>query len=54
MRLLLTGFEPFDGSKINPSQQIVERLEAEDCSRIASVTAILPVDRSRHGEAAVS
>jgi pyroglutamyl-peptidase len=50
MRLLLTGFEPFGGSKINPSQQIVERLEAEGFPGIELVTAILPVDRLRGPE----
>ena len=26
MKLLLTGFEPFGGSDVNPSAQIVEKL----------------------------
>jgi pyroglutamyl-peptidase len=50
MRLLLTGFEPFGGSSINPSQQIIERLEAEGLPGIELVTAILPVDRLRGPE----
>jgi pyroglutamyl-peptidase len=50
MRLLLTGFEPFVGSPINPSQQAVERLEAEGLPGIELVTAILPVDRLRGPE----
>jgi pyroglutamyl-peptidase len=45
MRLLLTGFEPFDGSPLNPSQQVVARLEAEGLPGIELATAILPVDR---------
>jgi len=50
MRLLLTGFEPFGDSSINPSQQIVERLEAEGLPGIELLTAILPVDRLRGPE----
>jgi pyroglutamyl-peptidase len=50
MRLLLTGFEPFDGSSLNPSQQIVERLAAEGLPGIELLTAILPVDRLRGPE----
>ncbi len=50
MRLLLTGFEPFDGSPINPSQQIVERLEAEGLPGVKLLTAILPVDHLRGPE----
>lgn len=50
MRLLLTGFEPFGDSKINPSQQIVERLETEGLPGIELVTAILPVERLRGPE----
>jgi len=50
MRFLLTGFEPFGGSPINPSQQIIERLAAEGLPGIELVTAILPVDRLRGPE----
>ena len=45
MRILLTGFEPFGGSSINPSQRVVERLAAEGLPGIDLITAILPVDR---------
>lgn len=45
MRLLLTGFEPFGGSSINPSQQVVEWLASEGLPGIDLITAILPVDR---------
>ena len=45
MRLLLTGFEPFDTSPLNPSQQVVERLEVDGLPGIELATAILPVDR---------
>jgi pyroglutamyl-peptidase len=45
MRLLLTGFEPFAGSPINPSEQVVRALEREGIPGIDLQTAILPVDR---------
>ena len=45
MKLLLTGFEPFGGSSVNPSAQIVERLGCEGIEGIDLVTAVLPVDR---------
>ena len=50
MRLLLTGFEPFDGSTVNPSEQAVRRLAAEGFPGVDLVTAILPVDRLRGPE----
>ncbi len=45
--ILLTGFEPFGGSPVNPSQQIVEALTADPPSGMLLRTAILPVD-TRH------
>jgi pyroglutamyl-peptidase len=47
MKLLLTGFEPFGGSDVNPSAQIVERLAREGGAGVELVTAVLPVDRYR-------
>ncbi|MBI3733231.1 MAG: pyroglutamyl-peptidase I [Chloroflexi bacterium] len=47
MNLLLTGFEPFGGSTINPSEQVVRALAREGLDGIALHTAILPVDRAR-------
>ncbi len=47
MKLLLTGFEPFDQSKINPSEQVVHALSREKIDGIELCTAILPVDRGR-------
>jgi pyroglutamyl-peptidase len=47
MQLLLTGFEPFDGSLVNPSMQVAQALAGKlfgDC-RVESV--ILPVEGSR-------
>lgn len=50
MRLLLTGFEPFNGSPVNPSEQVVKKLAAESLPEIQLVTAVLPVDRLRGPE----
>ncbi len=46
-RILLTGFEPFGGSAINPSTLVVQALAAQ--AHIA--TAILPVDQVHGPEA---
>jgi pyroglutamyl-peptidase len=48
MRLLLTGFEPFGGSEVNPSAQIVAQLAGTGVEGVDLVTAVLPVDR-HHG-----
>jgi len=45
MKLLLTGFEPFGSSDINPSEQVVKSLTEKSLSGIELVPAILPVDR---------
>ncbi|MCB8943094.1 MAG: pyroglutamyl-peptidase I [Ardenticatenaceae bacterium] len=50
MKLLLTGFEPFGGSSINPSAQIVAQLARVGVDGVALSTAVLPVDR-HHGPA---
>jgi pyroglutamyl-peptidase len=42
--ILLTGFEPFGGSPVNPSQQIVEALAADPSPGLVFRTALLPVD----------
>lgn len=47
MRLLLTGFEPFGGSKVNPSEQVVCALAREKIAGIDLRTAVLPVDCAR-------
>ena len=41
--VLLTGFEPFGGERINPSQEIVRALDGETIARHRVVGAILPV-----------
>ncbi len=47
--VLVTGFEPFGGEPVNPSQQLVERLDALVVRRrdIRITTSVLPVDRTR-------
>src|SRR5256885_1941451 len=45
MKLLLTGFEPFGGSHINPSEQVVPTLVRDGMTGVAWHMAILPVDR---------
>lgn len=42
-KVLLTGFEPFDGERINPSAEIVRALDGEIVHGHRIVTAILPV-----------
>jgi pyroglutamyl-peptidase len=46
-RILLTGFEPFGGSTINPSEQILNVLAAQGVDGHALQTAVLPVERQR-------
>jgi pyroglutamyl-peptidase len=47
MRVLLTGFEPFGSSKVNPSEQVVQALSAEPLPGVDLYTAVLPVERQR-------
>lgn len=47
MKLLLTGFEPFGGSLVNPSQALVEKMAMERMAGIELQTAILAVDWKR-------
>ncbi|MFL7893549.1 MAG: pyroglutamyl-peptidase I [Anaerolineales bacterium] len=44
MKILLTGFEPFDNSPINPSEQIIHALANEPTSSVQIESAVLPVD----------
>ena len=45
MRVLLTGFEPFGGSQVNPSGQVVHTLARDGVPGVTLHSAILPVDR---------
>ena len=42
-RVLLTGFEPFAGANLNPSEQIVNALKAREIESVELHTAVLPV-----------
>ena len=42
-KVLLTGFEPFAGSSLNPSQEIVNEIAKLNIPGIEIITAILPV-----------
>ncbi|MEZ0396112.1 MAG: pyroglutamyl-peptidase I [Anaerolineales bacterium] len=50
MNILLTGFEPFGGSDLNPSEQVVRALAARPPRRVRLATAILPVDQEKGPE----
>ncbi|MFD0666923.1 pyroglutamyl-peptidase I [Ramlibacter sp. MAHUQ-53] len=41
-RILLTGFEPFDGQALNPSAQAVRALDGERVAGLQVVSAVLP------------
>ena len=42
MKILVTGFEPFNGAKINPSQLILEQLQAP--AGVQLIKEVLPVE----------
>lgn len=46
MNLLLTGFEPFGGAEINPSEQVARVLDGSVIAGCQVVSCILPVDRA--------
>jgi pyroglutamyl-peptidase len=56
MRILVTGFEPFDGRNVNPSQQIVAALarRPEGERRATLVTETLPCEFGAAGERLVT
>ncbi len=45
MKLLLTGFEPFGGSKINPSGQVARSLNNKVLKGLRMISVVLPVER---------
>ena len=47
MKLLITGFEPFDKNPINPSHELVERLSDHAVDNVEILKAILPVDQDQ-------
>lgn len=48
MKILVTGFEPFNGGSINPSEQIVHRLKAP--KDVTLIKKILPVEFQKAGK----
>ena len=42
-RVLVTGFEPFGGAEVNPSQKLVEALASDPPPEVELATAVLPV-----------
>ncbi len=46
-RVLVTGFEPFNGEGVNPSQSLVDALEASPPPGVDLATAVLPVAYAR-------
>lgn len=46
-RVLLTGFEPFGGERVNPSEIVVRALDGETVAGVRLETCVLPVDRFR-------
>jgi pyroglutamyl-peptidase len=49
--VLVTGFEPFDRGVVNPSQRLVEELEAAPPDNVELATAVLPVAYARAADA---
>jgi pyroglutamyl-peptidase len=49
VKVLLTGFEPFNGARLNPSEQLVTRMKSDSVPGAQIMTAVLPVV---YGEAA--
>ena len=47
MKLLMTGFEPFNGREVNASQRAVQAVSEQRFPGVDLATAILPVDRER-------
>lgn len=45
MKLLLTGFEPFGNSPLNPSEEVVHQLAQQEIEGVELLTVILPVER---------
>jgi pyroglutamyl-peptidase len=49
LKVLLTGFEPFNNARLNPSEQLVIRIKSDSVPGAQIITAVLPVV---YGEAA--
>ena len=53
MKILITGFEPFGESAINPSQLLVDSINESDLKGATLITAVLPVDQAEAPETMV-
>jgi pyroglutamyl-peptidase len=49
-RVLVTGFEPFNNAKLNPSEELVRSLKVDDVPGAHIITAVLPVVYSKAAE----
>lgn len=49
-KVLLSGFEPFGGSRLNPSQLLVEALSQSSIDGVELATIVLPVEFERATE----
>lgn len=47
MNLLLTGYEPFDGARVNPSGQVARRLDGARIGAATVIGRVLPVSFER-------
>lgn len=54
LKVLLTGFEPFNNARLNPSEQLVIRVKADDVPGADIVTAVLPVEYSQSASTLIS
>ncbi|MCP4937610.1 MAG: pyroglutamyl-peptidase I, partial [Phycisphaeraceae bacterium] len=53
MKILLTGFEPFGGSELNPSAMVVEALASDPPADVDLVTVVLEVVGEEAGDRVV-
>jgi len=49
-KVLLSGFEPFGGSRLNPSQLLVEALSQSSIDGVELAIIVLPVEFERATE----
>lgn len=53
-RVLVTGFEPFNNSKLNPSEELVRALKVDDVAGAQITATVLPVVYSKAAESLLS
>lgn len=46
-KVVITGFEPFDGSSLNPSEELVKRVGGKKIGRYEVVGEVIPLDYSK-------